>query len=519
MKYSLVGSMGLNKDLSRHDLDEKFVTDSNNVRFREGSAELFGGYDEIYATPSAVPYHIQPVFVGTTRYLLYASKQRVYVVNGSTHTSITRQTASVDVLYDADETVLWNGGVLNGIPILNNYNDVPQMWNPVATTTKLAALTAWDTDLRAKVIRPYKNYLVALFIKDTSTDPDTIYPHRVLWSNAATAGTVPDSWDITDATKDAGETDIEGEDRIVDGLTMGDNFIIYKKRSTYLMQFIGGQYIMRFQRLFSESGAMSQDCVVDLDGAHVVLGVSDLYIHSGDQVQSLLTGKMRKWLFGDMDSQYYEYSFLVKSIHTNEIWVCYPTVGSSTCDRALVWNYKDSTFAVRDLPSVRAGTNGFVESSLSYGWEAETTTWETVDKAWAVAATIPDEQRLIFASPTNSKIYLAESTQLNDGSYISASMERRGLSLGQPEIRKLIKSVRPRFSSDSVATVQISVGSSDDVYGTYTWTVPQDFVIGTDYKVDLFANGRYFAYRVTSDAALGWRFEGLDFDIDPAGSW
>ena len=137
MKYTIVGSKGLNKDLNRHDLGDQFCTDSLNVRFREDSAELFGGYSEQYDPPSVAPYHVQPVYVGTTRYLLYASLAKVYVVNGATHTNITRQTTGADVDYSADETLLWNGGVFNGIPILNNGVDVPQMWNPVATATKL----------------------------------------------------------------------------------------------------------------------------------------------------------------------------------------------------------------------------------------------------------------------------------------------------------------------------------------------------------------------------------------------
>lgn len=519
MKYTIVGSKGLNKDLPRHDLGDQFCTDSLNVRFREDSAELFGGYSAQYDPPTVAPYHVQPVYVGSSRYLIYASKAKVYVVNGSTHTNITRQSVGVDVDYSADETILWNGGVLNGIPILNNGIDTPQMWNPVATATKLDALTAWDTDLRAKVIRPYKNYLVALSITDTSATPDAVYPHRVLWSHSATAGTVPDSWDITNAAKDAGETDLDGEDHLVDGLQMGENFVIYKKRSTYLMSHVGGQYIMRFQRLFSEAGAMSQDCVVDLDGAHVVLGVSDLYIHSGDTVNSLLTRSMRRWLFEQIDAEYYERSFLAKSVHTNEILVCYPQVGSTSCNRALVWNYKDNTFAVRELPDVRAGANGAIEASLTNSWASSTSTWTNVSGVWAQASTVPDEQRLILASPTNTALYLMESSNQAAGSYIAGRMERTGLSLGVPEYRKLITRVRPRFSSGSGATVYVSVGSSEDVYGTYTWTDPQAFVIGTDYKIDVLKNARYFGYRVTSDAALDWKLEGIDFDIQQAGNW
>jgi hypothetical protein len=285
------------------------------------------------------------------------------------------------------------------------------------------------------------------------------------------------------------------------------------------MRWVGGNNVMSFNRAFSENGAMSQDCVVDLDGMHVVLGVSDLYMHNGTAPQSILSKSMRRWLFDQIDAQYYERSFLAKSVHTHEILVCYPSVGSSACDKALVWNYKDNTFGVRDLPNVRAASNGAIEASLNHSWSSSTATWETVTGVWAETSAIPDEQRLVMASPSNTKIYLMESSNKNNGSYISASMERTGLSLGSPETIKLITRIRPRFSSNSGAAVSISVGSCSDVYGTYTWSTPQTFTIGTDYKVDALLSGRYLGYRITSTAALDWRLEGIDFDIEPGGAW
>ena len=92
---------------------------------------------------------------------------------------------------------------------------------------------------------------------------------------------------------------------------------------------------------------------------------------------------------------------------------------------------------------------------------------------------------MILASPTDSALYLMESSNQANGAYIAGRMERTGLSLGVPESRKLITGIRPRFSSGSGATVYISVGSSEDVYGAYSWTAPQAFVIGTDYKIDV----------------------------------
>jgi hypothetical protein len=112
-----------------------------------------------------------------------------------------------------------------------------------------------------------------------------------------------------------------------------------------------------------------------------------------------------------------------------------------------------------------------------------------------------------------------ESSNQANGAYIAGRMERTGLSLGVPESRKLITGIRPRFSSGSNATVYISVGSSEDVYGTYSWTEAQAFVIGTDYKIDVLKDARYFGYRITSDSALDWKLEGIDFNIEPSGSW
>jgi hypothetical protein len=299
---------------------------------------------------------------------------------------------------------------------------------------------------------------------------------------------------------------------------MGDQFVIYKKRSVYTMDHVGGTYVMNIRRLYNEAGCMSQDCVVDLDGAHVVLGVSDLYIHSGQGITSLLTSKLRTWLFNNIDSQYYERSFLVKNIHKNEVWVCFPQAGSSSCDRALVWNYRDETFALREIPNVRAGGNGAIEESIGNSWDADTVTWANTTDAWNTGSLVPDEQRLVLASPTNTSVYLVDSSTKYDGTSISGLLERTGLSFGIPESMKLCSRVYPMLKGDG-SVVNISIGASNDVYGPYNWTPAQAFTIGTDFKTDLFAAGRYFGYRVTSTAASEWRMEGIGLDIKQTGKY
>ena len=109
---------------------------------------------------------------------------------------------------------------------------------------------------------------IALNITKTATN----YPHMVKWSDAAVPGAIPASWDETSVTGDAGELDIaETSDVIVDGLPLGDAFIIYKERSAYSMTFIGQPSVFRFQRLPNCDGMLARGCAAMTPLGHVVL--------------------------------------------------------------------------------------------------------------------------------------------------------------------------------------------------------------------------------------------------------
>ena len=78
---------------------------------------------------------------------------------------------------------------------------------------------------------------------------------------------MPGSWDATDATKSAGFIDlVQVTDEIKDGLTLGSNFIIYSSDQTWLMEFVGGQFIFNTRKLFEDAGVINQNCVVEAEG-------------------------------------------------------------------------------------------------------------------------------------------------------------------------------------------------------------------------------------------------------------
>jgi hypothetical protein len=141
-------------------------------------------------------------------------------------------------------------------------------------------LSAWPAATYCEVIRSFKNLLVAANITKTTTN----YPFMIKWSNLAVPGSLPTSWDITDATKEAGEFDVADDQYpIIDLLGLKDTLIIYKTASTYALDFVSGAFVLRARKVFGMSGILNKNCAVDVDSFHFVVTGSDVVIHDPER--------------------------------------------------------------------------------------------------------------------------------------------------------------------------------------------------------------------------------------------
>src|SRR5207342_1771282 len=186
---------------------------------------------------------------------------------GGVHTNITRQSGGVDVDYTTTTGRLWNGTIFGGIPILTNGLDIPQYWGTLSPGTKLANMTTFTgpgaSTLRAKIIRSFGEYLVALNVTENSVP----LRHAVYWSHKAGVGTLPTSWDYSDPEVDAGRlflTDSHGG-VIQDGGLLGDELIIYKEYSTHALRFVGGGTIFAPRLILDGSGLFAPRCFCSFD--------------------------------------------------------------------------------------------------------------------------------------------------------------------------------------------------------------------------------------------------------------
>lgn len=507
------GQIGLNKDLSIYELPINAWTDCKNIRFLDGYAYQFYGHGEVYKTPSFIPQFVMPQVISGNRYWIYATAGKQFAVTNTggvtVHTDISHVTPRTGVVNN------WTGTSLSGIPVLNaGDGSKPITWD-LNLANKFIDLANFPANTSCKSIRAYKNFLVALNVTVSGTNK----PFLVKWSSPADPGALPATWDATDQTKDAGETDLsDGGDVIIDGLPLRNSFMIYKQASIYRMDYVGGAFVFSFNKLAGTNGILNRNCVVEIDGNHLVLTGSDVIIHDGQNIQSILDKMTRRYLFQNIDIDAVGLCFLFKNPFFNEVFICFPSVGSTSCDKAIVYNYKDRTVSFRDLPNVNHADFGSVDNSLEGNWNQDSSPWASDLTLWNGGDFTPSAARVLMA-PNSLKLFLLDASSSFDGVIPDAYLERQGLGFGDPTKIKTIRRIRPRITGNLGDTVLVYVGGSDDPYTTPIYKPAVTFTIGQTVSCDVFSSSRYPAIKFATGTAYQWRLDSFDFDIVSGGEW
>lgn len=410
-------SKGLNADLTPEELQAGAWSSVTNMRFVNGYAQRFNGTARVFDVPTITPHFIAPYQTPTKRYWIHAGIEKAFADDGTTRTEITPAS-----LYTGAVDDRWSAVTFGGVFIANNGVQVPQFWNG-DTGTNLANLTNWDANDRCASIHAFKNHLVALNITKTATN----YPHMVKWSTPAVPGALPDSWDETDLTKDAGEQDLaQTPDLLIDAMQLGDSLIIYKERSMYRMNYVGAPYIFQFQRIPGESGMLFRGCGAEIPLGHVVLTAGDVVLNNGQGVVSIADGQVRKYIFNNISTTNYKKAFVTTNPQKNEVLVCFPFEGSTYCDKAAVWNWELKTWGLRDLNDATFGAPGQIENISAGTWASDSESWMLDSTTWNENEYSPNEARLLLSESTRISAFDVSSG--DDGvTPLPGTLERVGM--------------------------------------------------------------------------------------------
>ena len=413
----------------------------------------------------------------------------------------------------------WTATNLNGIVVATNGFDTPQMWplsgGSPALGTPFKELNNWPSGNKCKVIRSFRTFLVGLNWERTNEEP-----RLVKWSTEASYGQAPVTWSESDNTLDAGEyqlADTAGD--IVDGLPLGDSFLIYKTDAIYVMNYVGTPYIFSFKLLSPTIGCLSKNSIAEYEGGHFFIGNSDFYICNGQQVTPLLPERLRRAVFDELnatDDQYLK-CFVAADYVRNEMLACYPSGSSTVCDKAVIWNWKTNTFSLRDLPATSHINSGIVEITTGLTWATISGSWNVGSGAWGSTNYDNVAEHLVFADVTNTKIYRDDEGNTEDGTNMTSYIQRSGYDMNDPSSVKFVSAVYPQVSVSGDNSVDVYVGHQMSTEQGITWEGPTSFNPNTQTKVSCRVTGKYFGVKIESSGDFDWKLHGLAFEVQPRG--
>ena len=510
MLYKRYSPLGLVTDVDPLELPYNFWTDTANLVPRVGGMQRALGYVEVFPTPLFPPYFVMSTPQQGAPAWIYAGTSRIGVVNSTgAHSDVTPGT---DLPLPVAENG-WSGGNLNGIAVINSIENGPYYWFEGIAGGEAAALPGMRAGTGYNLMRPFKYHLVGLGVSDANGD----YLDAVHWSDAADPGQVPASW-VPTTENEAGDNILADErGAIVDGLSLRDSFFIYKQDSIYEMTYIGGNLVFAFRKVFGTVGALSTNCVVRVKGTHVVLGNGDIYRHDGQNLTSLVDGKVRDAFFSTLDDQYFRNSFVVYLEPREEVWFCVPTTGYTRPTLALVWHVTTGEFGYRLLPDADFAAAGVLgEIAAPETWDEQGTEWNQTTKVWFDQTINQTEDAILIADAQKQKFFLANSSNQADGEGYQARVSKFGMSLDDPQTEKAIRRIWPRINAPDGTAFKMDLLNQRDPMAGPELLQTVEFTPGRD-GVAVNVNARYLGLRIYSDDSVTWDISGMDIAYLPRG--
>ncbi len=422
---------------------------------------------------------------------------------------------------------------LGDVFYVNRSDRVP--WKRDTSDTIFENLANWDTNWRAKILRSCSGALCAFGITESSTT----YPTMIRTSEFAEVNTVPSTWDATDPTTNATRNILgEMEGGITDALNLGEGIIIYGLKEAWSMQADSSQDVWRYDKLPFDAGCISTNCVVEVGGQHFVFGLDDIWRHDGVSKQSICDGRVRRFIFENMNLAKSHRFYVAHDRARKEIRFCYVSgdaytafTGVDGCNRCAVYNIAEDTWTFDDLPN----TYGAATSNLDVGltWSTVTQLWETIGGSWLDQEDTL-KKALVMVGDVNATYSLSKSLYAVDeqgpGSIVPYAVDtnatqgvtllRDGIDLDElPDVKdlrgyKVASSIFPQARlEDGASPLSFSFGSADNYNQTVVMSDPQTYDGDTLLQCDFNQGGRYLSMLITHDDFHWFKLTGFDLDL------
>ena len=414
----------------------------------------------------------------------------------------------------------------------------------VPTASTFSTLANWapvSSPWTCNILRSSNNALCAFGI----TQNGVSYPTMVITSEFALAHAVPSTWNYTLGTNNATQNILgEMEGPITDACGLGNLMIIYGQNEAWTMYLTGDANIWGYQQLFSDQGAISTNCVVEVDKKHFVFGLNDIWEHDGTSKRSICDERTREFIFNGINTSNAIYCGVSYNKNLKELYFRYPSsdqfcsfaLGSNLgCNRQATYHIPTDTWTFDDLPFVFGAVMANLNNSKT--WAADTFTWATSGGTWA---SINDSSKKVMTmvGDVNSTYSLTESIYAFDlqgpGSLVNYAVDtnatqgwkliRDGMDLDELKADlvgyKVINSIIPQGRLEAGAVpIQFQFGSADYFGDPVVLSPVQTYDGNFLYKLDYNNAGRYLSMVINHPDYHYVTLTGFDLDLDILGEW
>jgi len=115
------------------------------------------------------------------------------------------------------------------------------------------------------------------------------------------------------------------------------------------------------------------------------------------------------------------------------------------------------------------------------------------------------------------KLYRDNRGNQEDGTDMTAYIERTGYDLGDPSSQKFVSAVWPKLEVTGNNTINVYVGSQMSTEDGIAWEGPYLFNPNSQSKVSCRVTGKFFGVKFESTSDIDWKLHGVEFEIAPRG--
>lgn len=396
----------------------------------------------------------------------------------------------------------------------------------------------WDSEWSCKILRSCAGALLAFGVFKGGT----LYPTLVKTSEFVDEpNIVPQDWDATDPTNNCVEfplTEMEGA--ITDAQALGDAMYVYGLNETWRLIADGSNDVWVPDRVFNDAGSISANCAIEVDRYHYVFGLNDIWRHDGTSKQSICDGRVRKFIFNNMDVAKANRCFVHYDRPRKHIMFFYVSgdqhvhySGANGCNRVAVYDMVRDVWSFDDAPFVYGATLSNFDGTLTYA----TVTTETYENIVGSYLDQEDSKKktTVYCTGANATYDLEESLYAIDNAGLGALVPyavdpnatppallvRDGLDLDElPDVEdltgyKLINSIFPqaRFEADA-EPLYFALGAANQYNDEVEYEEAQSYDADEFYQCDFALAGRFLSLRITFDDYHWFELTGYDLDLE-----